>query len=506
MKKILFFLINPLFVFAQEAFINHWDQQQFISFLQFDELEFVEKDTLVESTLRYTNFSGNGQYFDLHHQQILNDFFEIFMTTQKFSQEGFFNQSEAKMYDVDWGVYFKNKSSTYKFNSIFNYQKVEKEESGGLISYEANLYNDPLLYPVYLINAQSFVKKRKFKINHSYDFNQNLKLFHSWQRNKGYRLFNDDELNFNFYEQFFIDSSQTNDSLYQAYSKHYLGLKHNSFSLNYVALQEKHVTSYIDTNRFFHGIQLLYNKQNINFQFDYLQEKQHHFCLKYEGNRLEASLESKNISPSLFQVHYHSNHFSWNYDWNHVLEQKLKTIYNFKGFDFLLNITRIQNYLYLDESISWQQANENIYLLKTTTAKKWNWKSLNAFHQLCYNWTSNEIIIRLPSYHFKSDFYLKSSLFDDAMVTKLGVSVDYFKQYYALAYSPVLAEMYLQNDQLIGNYPLATVFLETEIQSANIRLQLRNVSDVFLHKAHYILPDYPYNPMAVEFGVKWELQ
>ena len=144
-----------------------------------------------------------------------------------------------------------------------------------------------------------------------------------------------------------------------------------------------------------------------------------------------------------------------------------------------MNITRIQNYLYLDESISWQQANENIYLLKTTTAKKWNWKSLNAFHQLCYNWTSNEIIIRLPSYHFKSDFYLKSSLFDDAMVTKLGVSVDYFKQYYALAYSPVLAEMYLQNNQLIGNYPLATVFLETEIQSANIRLQLRNVSDIF---------------------------
>ena len=106
----------------------------------------------------------------------LNDFFEIFMTTQKLSQEGVFNQSEAKMYDVDWGVYFKNKSSTYKFSSIFNYQKVEKEESGGLISYETNLYNDPLLYPVYLINAQSFVKKRKFKINHSYDFNQNLEI------------------------------------------------------------------------------------------------------------------------------------------------------------------------------------------------------------------------------------------------------------------------------------------------------------------------------------------
>ena len=176
MKKIFFFLITPLFVFAQEAVINHWDQKQYISFLQCDELEFVDNDTLVESTLRYASFSGNGQYFDLDHEQSLNDFFEIFMTTQKLSQEGVFNQSEAKMYDVDWGVYFKNKSSTYKFSSIFNYQKVEKEESGGLISYETNLYNDPLLYPVYLITAQSFVKKRKFKINHSYDINQELEI------------------------------------------------------------------------------------------------------------------------------------------------------------------------------------------------------------------------------------------------------------------------------------------------------------------------------------------
>ena len=92
------------------------------------------------------------------------------------------------------------------------------------------------------------------------------------------------------------------------------------------------------------------------------------------------------------------------------------------------------------------------------------------------------------------------------MLSKLGVSVDYFKEYYALAYSPVLAEMYLQNDQLIGSYPLITVFFEAEVQSATIRLQLRNVSDFFLDNSHFILPGYPYTPMVVEFGVKWELQ
>ena len=506
MKKLLFFLITPFFVLAQDAVITHWDQQKYISFLQSDDLEFVENDTLVESILRYANFSGKGQYFDLQHKQSLNNFFGIFVTTQKLSQDGVFNQSEVKMYDVDWGVNFRNKSSTYEFSSIFNYQKIEKEESGGLISYETELFDDPLLHPVYLIAAKSLIKKRKFKLNHSYDINQNWKLIHSWERSKSYQLFNDEELNFNFYNQFFIDSIQTNDSLFQAYSKHFLGLKYNSFSLNYVASQEKYGTAYIDTARSFHGIQLLFNKQNFNFQFDYLQHKQHHFYLTYEDTFFEVSLESKNVSPSLNQNTYYSNHFSWNHDWNHIQEQKLKANYNYEGLELFLNMSRFQNHLFLDESISWQQANETIYQLKTTATKKWNWKSLNAYHQLCYNWTSNEAIIRVPSYHFKSCFYFKSSFFNDAMMAKLGVSFDYFKEYYALAYSPVIVEMYLQNNQLIGNYPLATAFFETEIQSAIIRLQLRNVSDFFLDDAHYVLPGYPYTPMAVEFGVKWELQ
>ena len=506
MKKILFFLINPLFVFAQDAVINHWDQEQYISFLQCKELEFVENDTLLESTLRYASFSGKGQRFDLHYIQSLNDFFGIFLTTQKLSQEGFFNQSASKMHDVDWGVNFKNKASTYEFNSIFNYQKVEKEESGGLVSYEIDLYDDPILYPVHLIAAQSFIKNRKFKLNHSFDINQNWKLIHSWKRNKSYQLFNDEDLNFNFYNKVFIDSTQTNDSLYQAYSKHYFGLKHNSFSLNYVALQEKYGTIYIDTSRFFHGMQLLFNKQNFNFQFDYIQDKQYHFYLTYEDSFFDVSLELKNISPSLYQRTYHSNHFSWNHYWSHIQEQRFKANYNYKGFEFFLNIGRLQNYLYLDDSISWQQENEAIYQFKTTAAKKWNWRLLNAYHQLHYNWTSNVSVIRLPTYHFKSDFYIKSLLFHDAMLAKFGVSLDYFKEYYALAYSPMLAEMYLQNDQLIGNYPLATVFLEAEIQSATIRLQLRNASNFFLDHAHYILPGYPYTPMVVEFGVQWELQ
>ena len=276
---------------------------------------FVENENSLNEKVK--NLNNYLIISDKKYPNIINQFvldkkpIKIFKLVEKinieFLKKHYSNQSEVKMYDVDWGVNFSNKSSTYEFSSIFNYQKVEKEESGGLISYEKGLYDDPLLYPVYLIAAQSFIKKRKFKIKHSYNFNQNWELIHSWERNKNYQLFNDEELNLDFYNQVLVDSSQTNDSIYQAYSKHYFGLKHNSFKLNYIALQEKYGNIYLDTARFFHGIELVFNKQKLKFQFQFLNNKQHYFQLTYEGDRLDFLLESNNIPPSLYQTIYHSN-------------------------------------------------------------------------------------------------------------------------------------------------------------------------------------------------------
>ena len=66
--------------------------------------------------------------------------------------------------------------------------------------------------------------------------------------------------------------------------------------------------------------------------------------------------------------------------------------------------------------------------------------------------------------------------------------------------------MHLQDEVLVGQYPLANVFLNFKIQSADIRLQMRNLFDLWEDDFQYIIPDYPYKPMAIELGVKWELQ
>lgn len=506
MKKILFFLFLPLFVFGQDSVINHWDKQQYISFLRNDELKFSRLDTVATSSLQYSRLTGKGQQFDLYHQQPLNDYFKIFVDVNKFSQEGVFNRSAVKMHDVDWGLNFKNKSASYQFSSMFNYQKVEQEENGGLVNYEDVLYDDPLLYPVHLTAAQTFAKKRSFHLHHTYQLNEDWTLYHSWERWVEHHLFTDDNPSVNFYSQFFIDSLQTRDSLYQEQSRHSVGLRKNLYTLNYIALQENYGTAFVDTTRFFHGVNLALDIQDFSLQLDYLQSKQHDVKFSYASKNLVFSLASSQNLASFYQEKYHSNHFSWAHGWERIKNQSLNASCSFKGFSFFLDINRLQNHLYLDEEIVWKQEANVVYKAKSAISKTWTFGILNAHHKLSYNWVSNEDILRFPDYHLNNEFYLETDLFKNAMQTKLGLSVDYFKAYYALAYSPALSAMYLQNDQLIGNDPLMTAFIEAQIQSATIRLQARNISDLLLEDRHYVLPDYPYTPMAIDFGVKWELQ
>ena len=75
-------------MFLRKKLYQSLGSEQYISFLQSDELEFIEKDTLVESTLDMQVFLERT-IFRFDHKQTLNNFFEILMTTKKLHRKEF---------------------------------------------------------------------------------------------------------------------------------------------------------------------------------------------------------------------------------------------------------------------------------------------------------------------------------------------------------------------------------------------------------------------------------
>jgi hypothetical protein len=506
MKKILFFLFFPILLTAQNEVVKTWNKQQFVNFLDKEEGVFFKHDTLIKSSLYYATLAGEGQSFTLHHQQPLNNYFKLGLSVHKFSQEGVYNRSLAKIHDVDWGVSFMNKSETYRFQSLFSYQKVAQEENGGLLTQDLSTTDDPILYPIRLADAQTFARKRKLNIQHEYDLHPNWKLMHNWERTKKSKTYTDNAPSADYYSHFFVDSIQTKDSLYQERDFHALGFQMGSFRVQYALLQEKKSTFFSDTSRLFHGIQFHFKANRAHLMAQYLEEEQYHIQLNIKSKKFNFKLSAHQILPLFYHQNYFSNHFVWSNGFEKLQQERLHVILPWKGYDLSLLASRLQNYLYLDQNIQWRQNQDALYRFTPMFSKSWKWGVLSATHFLRYHWVSDQDVLRFPSYHFTNELTLNRSFFEGSLLASLGFSLEYFEKYYALSYSPVLAEMHLQDEVLVGQYPLANVFLNFKIQTADIRLQMRNLFDLWEDDFQYVIPDYPYKPMAIELGVKWELQ
>ena len=506
MKKIIFFLLFPLLLTAQNEVIKTWNKQQYVNFINKDDGTFFKHDTLIKSFLYYASLAGKGQSFTLNHQQPLNNYFKLGLSVHKFSQEGVYNRSFAKIYDVDWGVSFMNKSETYQFQSLFSYQKVIHEENGGLLTQDLNTAVDPILFPIRLADAQTFVRNRKLKIQHKYDLFPSWKLMHNWERTRKSKTYTDNAPSIDYYSHFFVDSIQTKDSLFQERDFHALGFQRGSFLVQYALLQEKNNTFFSDTSRLFHGFQFHLKANKAYLMAQYLEEEQYHVQLNIKNKKINFKLSARQSLPLFYHQNYYSNHFEWSNEFKKLQHQRFDATLPWKGYDLSFVASRLQHYLYLDQNIHWNQHQDALYRFTHVFSKSWKWGILSVKHFLRYHWVSNRDILRFPSYHFSNELTLNRSFFESSLLATLGFSLEYFEKYFALSYSPALAEMHLQDEVMIGQYPLANVFLNFKIQTADIRLQMHNLFDLWEDDFQYLIPDYPHKPMAIEFGVKWELQ
>ena len=115
---------------------------------------------------------------------------------------------------------------------------------------------------------------------------------------------------------------------------------------------------------------------------------------------------------------------------------------------------------------------------------------------------------------FLNSFYFKSPLFQNAMILQTGIGVNYFTNYYANSYNPLLAEFVVQNNEKIGNFPTLDFFLNAKVRTMRIFFSLEQwhvpLSSIswmpFSNPYHYYsAPRQPYRDFIVRLGISWNL-
>ncbi|WNW01505.1 putative porin [Tenacibaculum sp. HL-MS23] len=221
---------------------------------------------------------------------------------------------------------------------------------------------------------------------------------------------------------------------------------------------------------------------------------------------IKVHLEISNKLPNFnFLLHQSSyNDYNWENDFAAVGTRTLGGVFESKWGNASVDITNIDNYTYFDETSSPQQFSGSVNYLKAKVAKEFTFGKFALDNTVMYQKIANgNDVFRVPEIVTRNTLYYSDSWFKgDPLYVQIGTTLNYFSEYKANTYNPLLAEFRLQNDTEIG-YPTVDVFFNARVRRTRIYFKADNVSSFFLKKNYLSDSNNPYRDFVIRFGIVW---
>lgn len=485
------------------------------------------------TNISYVNASRKEQVFSIKHNQRFGKAIGLGFYLNKTSSPGdYVNQAvNASEFLVDFN--FENKKKNYKIDFNFSYFRLKQEENGGLTNineFEDNLIVSPLSAT---LNLQS---SNVQKTVYNYVINQRLNVLKYNKKdvfldlNSSYstkqRMFFDNNPLSSFYNDVFIDTLATVDSLFSNSIENKLGvgLRTNnevvefftSYSFNNYFQSFGLDTSF--SNTFVGGvIKKKVNKFGFNLMSKYgvngyrKDDFYTDLLLSYNFTKQIKTNIHTNYSltePDLKHVNYSSNHFKWeNYDFSKQAVASIDVGLVFEKYKIELNgnVKFINDAIYYNFFGAVAQYNDAAMFSTFHLSKKYKFYKFHFKTALIYQTTSNDFLFPLPDFIGRQLVYFESFAFKKVLKFQFGFNVSYTSSYYGYAYSPALTEFHIQNTNKIGDYPFVDVFLNFHLKRAQIFLKYEHINSGWNGYEFYATANYPALARSLKFGISWNL-
>lgn len=453
----------------------------------------------------------------------------------------------------------------YRMNFHYTGQDILNGENGGLTQPENFEDKDPLYknrprLQVYFNDAKSFLKGKRFFIDHSFrinpkDANNNLFLLH--QSNYEHKFFEYNQATLGStigtsgatFQRFGTSSVKSNiidqtmyDRLYNKVGAQYenklLGKFQffiENFIYNYFIGDNKSVTTKVNgiTNTAIYSGQTKATINTIGGQYDYFRGKWNGTATLSNSistqpmRNLEANLtytiDSKNNVSFQYQNisklpnhNYILNNSSYDkYNWNNNFKnEKINSLVinaNTQWVKASLQITTLNDHLYFSNDtisnkqyVSPKQFSGAIDYLSLKVAKEIKYRKWGLDNTFLYQKVvQKDTILNLPQLTVRNTIYFSDEVFKKAMFLQTGIIFNYFTKYYADNYNPILGEFFVQKTQKIGNFPMLDFFINARIKQTRVFLKAEHFNSSFTGNKYYSAPNLPYHDFMIRFGLVW---
>lgn len=522
------------------------------------------------TSLRYVQ--GNIEETQLtatHTQNILPNWnFGIELNRPK--SQGFYLNQATAIFNTRLFNWFHSKDYRYHVLADAVFDRVNNLENGGLLS-EASF--DTLSGAIRQANvlfygnsgqirAKNTVKADVFQLRQYYRFGKsqffyteavdslgNLLLdtlpsffpqsqlvlhikYHKYKNN-----FSANNINELAFDNYFLDSVSTHDSLLNTNFMIQLGFQSGTYGNQKDSIYYKpskliydiglkygaHRVAWLNDYALYHNVSAygllgfrlkgFLTKVETEYFMNGYNQADNHLSFRTEKNfsdlllSFDASLASK--TPDFTSYYFFSNQYFW-FNKSMPKTQSEKVSLNLgskKSGETFLTVSRmrIRNYQYFNQKGLAEFFAGNLIVNRLDINKQLNYRKLYFFNRLSLQQGDLDKVIRVPNGALHSSVFVQGYTFKNALLAKVGVDFFYVTEYKANRYNPITHQFQLQDDIAIGNYPYFNVFFTGKLRSFYFFLLMQHVNMDLIGSRKYSSPLQPLQPRAFRFGIRWDL-
>ncbi len=494
------------------------------------------------------------QVLKVLHTQNVNRYLNFGVMYDYYNTKGIYeNQLTRDNVFSAFASYYKNRISA---QATFGYTYIRNKENGGLEDdyYIQDTVMESTLVPFNLEGAITEFRQRSFASVLGYDvLVRNVHLLSKegsdslvvkpllttkllLDANRYTRVYSDEEVDSTFYQNFYISTSATHDSVYL--------LNYNTTLLVELTQLSKFpglpglrfwASNSTGNYNYFKPGDFIFDRKNEKLNTNHIGAGIYSFSpyLSYSGSLrlyvngyrsndkelygqltispwkstelpyVKGQILISDKEPDIFIKDYYSNHFKWS---NNFEKEKRFMIGGVLGadkwkFELGYNLVRIVNYIYFDTNGLPAQADVTV-----TSAYAQKTLKLGGFHfvnKVLWQANTNEDVLSLPNFSVFSSLYYEHVLVKNALTGQLGASGFYRTKFYADAYMPATGQFINQCEKKIGDYPFIDVFVNFRWKRTILFFKYEHVNEGIPNNQYFTALHYPANQRVFKFGLSW---
>ncbi len=495
----------------------------------------------------------------LKHAQNINPRWNIGLEMNRITSEGFLLEQNSSLYGFDAFTSYYNKRKRYALLANLTFNFGQNDESGGIQSDSAfeelsgkrkqvytNLANSTTKFHNRSVFVKQFLRFGESRFittdkDTTYDFTPSSQFIYTIHANEwSYAFLNNGDTNsYLLPNQYYDIGTVTYDSVYygkltnqlqfqifgsksqhnlgslgdSAQAHQIIGIRHELINVAQPALVRQYHNYIIDGS--FDLISFKTQKTNLHIGASYVLDGYNandfkidtklvfdfkpvsvHIYTMYEINR-----------PDYFHQLYKSNAFIWNnsFDKTTTLISSIAIHTNrFRNnFKLVFKDQQVSNFVFMNSQALPQQDKNDINIYTLSLSKTFQYWKFYFDHELYYQ-KSNSNNIRIPEFSGMIRYYFQSRLFGIARF-QVGFTALYNTAYRGYAYQPATRNFFLQDDVVIGNYPVISPFFVGDIKRASLFVVFDHMNMDWIKKGMYYTAHYPIALNSLRMGVRWRM-